>query len=252
MTLCKCAWALCPSYAGNTATTSQKGTIVIGLLKGLFPRQGSWSATKKLTHGNASALTQLETPREFSKCFFPSSAASWEDECPTTALWYHVLGGLCSTGLPPGQGPHMKWAPLQCGRSGLHVVRSCYSTSVCYHQALSGHLCMFVKMVAMAPGLWAVSEVVQGSSQDRYSGGTSKKSWKVLRWKSQPKWPWVVGEEKGGREEQGSFWRFSEVMTEVVQLPKTPSERAIGPLLPNLLGPPWLLWLSDWASSIQK
>lgn len=62
-------------------------------------------------------------------------------------------------------------------KSGLRVVRSYYSTLVYCHQALSGHLCMFVRTVAMAPSLWAVSEVVQakhGSSQDRYSCGTHR------------------------------------------------------------------------------
>lgn len=50
-----------------------------------------------LTHGNASAPTQPESPRESSQSFLPASAVSWEEGCPTDVLGYHFSGALCST-----------------------------------------------------------------------------------------------------------------------------------------------------------
>lgn len=73
-------------------TASPKRTIVIGLLKGSFPREGSRGATRKLTHGNAAALTQPGNPQGAFQSS-PSSAVAGEDEWPTlsSATMFHVL-----------------------------------------------------------------------------------------------------------------------------------------------------------------
>lgn len=155
---------------------------------------------------------------------------------------------LHRTGLLPEWGPHMKWAP-GCRSSGLHVAKSCYSTAGCCHQALSGHLGIFGRVVArhqargqrlrqcQQVGLLAGLTLIL--TWDTLSGRTSKKSWEVLGGKSEPERPLRLGRERQPTEKQRRFWK---VVSEVVLLfPKAPSERAISLLLlPELLGPPQL------------
>lgn len=152
-----CRW---PSCAGDLATTSQKGAIIIGLLQGWVPKQCSWSATRKLTHWSAFALTPPGNPQRIFQSSSPSSAMSWGVHvplcCPSSTEQVFLL-----TGNPVGsrhQGVKL-WPPW-----GAVLLQHC--------RLLSPGL-TWPPVYACEDGchgttLWATSEIVlakQGSSQ---------------------------------------------------------------------------------------
>lgn len=127
--------------------------------------QGSWRAVSQAgLRGSEQKADSSECCRTDPAWKSPEPSQSFLSgelggECPLF-LCYHIWGLAAQQDRPsPDWGPCMEGA-LGCGRSGLHVARSCYRTSVCCLQALSGRVCIFGRTIVMAPGLWAVSEVV--------------------------------------------------------------------------------------------
>ena len=83
-------------------------------------------------------------------------ALSWGGEYPHVVLWCCISAAPAQQNRSfPDWGCRMEWASGY-GSHSLCVARSCYSTAGYCHQALPGHLCMFVRTVAMAPGLCSV------------------------------------------------------------------------------------------------